>query len=549
MIDTGLLWYDDDPRRSLAQKLADASDRYRERLGFEPTTCQLNPVLIPAAPAAAAVGAPVRRARARIAEPAIALRLIPNQHLRPNYFFVGIEAGEPAVRVPGWSAEDADDYERAPRSTSKAARLAKTATTLRRSRVAATNAVHVEKPAKTATINASVTPRGGTVGVQPAASTMKRTAESATTVRSTHAARAAKAAESAAASVPKDTVPRSPRGSVAKTPSKTDAVPILASVPAASTTRRYKAPKSAESATAVSSTSSGAPRKSRKAAEAATILPSSSSVPSVHSGVKSRTPAKTATVPASGARKPTRAKSPVAAESATDSPTKVAAPSKRARKSAESATALSSETPVPAKRTRKPAESATPSVGAHRVRPPHREPPPARQTVGAQPAAPSAPTTKKTAKTATAVPSALPTSPSPTKSRKATPPAESATPVSTGAPAQPKRPHKSAAESATPISPAAQAPAKRTRKPAAELATETASETPTLVHSARKPAETASVAVGAHRARPLRHERPHKPAATPAPASQTPVPSPAQATLWSDALAPTQAPARKRRTA
>src|SRR5579872_6364921 len=115
MIATGLLWYDDDTHRSLAQKLADAADRYRERIGFEPTTCQLNPALIPAAPTAVAAGEKPHRARARprTPEPAIALRLIPDEHLRPNYFFVGVEVGEPALRTPGWRDEEDDEYDHA----------------------------------------------------------------------------------------------------------------------------------------------------------------------------------------------------------------------------------------------------------------------------------------------------------------------------------------------------------------------------------------------------------------------------------------------------
>lgn len=40
---TGLLWYDDDPRRPLAQKVARAAARYRQRFGAVPNICYVHP--------------------------------------------------------------------------------------------------------------------------------------------------------------------------------------------------------------------------------------------------------------------------------------------------------------------------------------------------------------------------------------------------------------------------------------------------------------------------------------------------------------------------
>jgi hypothetical protein len=93
MMVSGLLWYDDDTHRSLATKVAEAAERYRERVGYEPTTCQLNPSLIPGPS-----GTRSQRAR-RKDEPAISLRLEPNEHLRPHYFYVGVLAGERLKRA------------------------------------------------------------------------------------------------------------------------------------------------------------------------------------------------------------------------------------------------------------------------------------------------------------------------------------------------------------------------------------------------------------------------------------------------------------------
>lgn len=78
MLTLGLLWYDDDARRPVPQKIAEAVARYHERVGGRPTVCQLNP-------RQAAALASVKTA----ALPQ--LRLVPDETLRSNYFLVGIE--------------------------------------------------------------------------------------------------------------------------------------------------------------------------------------------------------------------------------------------------------------------------------------------------------------------------------------------------------------------------------------------------------------------------------------------------------------------------
>src|SRR5215470_10735644 len=108
MMVSGILWYDDDAHRTLDEKIAEAAQRYRERLGFEPTSCELNAVQ-----AAAPVQAKAARRSAKRAEPPTPphnLCLIPTEHLRPNYFLVGLAEGEQPRRVPGWRDPD-DDQE------------------------------------------------------------------------------------------------------------------------------------------------------------------------------------------------------------------------------------------------------------------------------------------------------------------------------------------------------------------------------------------------------------------------------------------------------
>src|SRR5260370_31285439 len=103
MMISGILWYDDDTHRPLAEKIAEAAQRYRERIGYEPTTCELNAAQA-AAPRPAKAGARrAARTNANVltAQPP-ALRLVPTEHLRPNYFFVGVSEGERLKRPIGW---------------------------------------------------------------------------------------------------------------------------------------------------------------------------------------------------------------------------------------------------------------------------------------------------------------------------------------------------------------------------------------------------------------------------------------------------------------
>ncbi len=42
-MDEGLLWYDDDPRRELAEKIGRAARRYRQKFGASPDVCYVHP--------------------------------------------------------------------------------------------------------------------------------------------------------------------------------------------------------------------------------------------------------------------------------------------------------------------------------------------------------------------------------------------------------------------------------------------------------------------------------------------------------------------------
>ena len=82
MMKLGLLWFDDDTKRKVVEKLDEAAERYAERFGVRPTLAHLNP--------AQAEGVAHRR-----------MRLFADTGLRRNYFLVGVDDAEaPAEPLP-----------------------------------------------------------------------------------------------------------------------------------------------------------------------------------------------------------------------------------------------------------------------------------------------------------------------------------------------------------------------------------------------------------------------------------------------------------------
>ena len=83
MLKMGLLWFDDNPKRPLAEKLNEAAERYQERFDRWPTLVHLNPTQ--------AEGLNLKNKR---------LRIFGDEHLRRNYFIVGIDEADTPASVP-----------------------------------------------------------------------------------------------------------------------------------------------------------------------------------------------------------------------------------------------------------------------------------------------------------------------------------------------------------------------------------------------------------------------------------------------------------------
>jgi len=68
----GLLWFDDDPRRRIDEKVRLAAARYRQKFGVAPDVCYVNQRM-------------VDRAELRIGD----VRVVPVSTVLPNHFWVG----------------------------------------------------------------------------------------------------------------------------------------------------------------------------------------------------------------------------------------------------------------------------------------------------------------------------------------------------------------------------------------------------------------------------------------------------------------------------
>jgi hypothetical protein len=74
-VQTGLLWFDDNPRVSFASKVENAARRYRERFGRSPDVCYVHPETLG--------GASALPARVQV----IALSTV-----RPDHFWIGMRS-------------------------------------------------------------------------------------------------------------------------------------------------------------------------------------------------------------------------------------------------------------------------------------------------------------------------------------------------------------------------------------------------------------------------------------------------------------------------
>jgi hypothetical protein len=78
---SGLLWFDNNPGRGLTAKVEDAARRYREKFGGLPDTCYVNQSALDTG----ALTIPLTGV------PGKALRVLPAPNVLPHHFWIGVE--------------------------------------------------------------------------------------------------------------------------------------------------------------------------------------------------------------------------------------------------------------------------------------------------------------------------------------------------------------------------------------------------------------------------------------------------------------------------
>jgi len=86
-VNAGLLWFDDDPRASLEEKVGRAAQRYLQKFGRPATHCLVNPRDL-----AGRTNGSETALRIRLAEGLILVA--PTRHVLPHHFWVGISEEE-----------------------------------------------------------------------------------------------------------------------------------------------------------------------------------------------------------------------------------------------------------------------------------------------------------------------------------------------------------------------------------------------------------------------------------------------------------------------
>ena len=87
---TGLLWYDDDPQRPLEAKISLAAERYRDKYGRLPDTCYVHPQAVAGRP----TGTLQVTCRPAAAAPGNGtVRIVSAPYILVNHFWLGENAG------------------------------------------------------------------------------------------------------------------------------------------------------------------------------------------------------------------------------------------------------------------------------------------------------------------------------------------------------------------------------------------------------------------------------------------------------------------------
>ena len=77
MIEVGLLWFDDNSKRSLENKIRDAAGRYEEKFGHAPDTCYINSDML-------------AQEQPQIGD----MQVLVADNILPHHYWIGVQAPE-----------------------------------------------------------------------------------------------------------------------------------------------------------------------------------------------------------------------------------------------------------------------------------------------------------------------------------------------------------------------------------------------------------------------------------------------------------------------
>jgi hypothetical protein len=89
---TGLLWYDNDPMRELAEKVERAAAHYERKFGRPPDLCLVHPSLVDGKGKHSKSGAPASAGEVQIR---------PGRAVLPNHFWLGVDEEGASARRSG----------------------------------------------------------------------------------------------------------------------------------------------------------------------------------------------------------------------------------------------------------------------------------------------------------------------------------------------------------------------------------------------------------------------------------------------------------------
>lgn len=84
-MNTGMLWFDNDPKTALDVKVRQAADYYRHKYGRTPDLCLVNPAILATAQAQAG------------ADQASRISIRPLRSILPGHFWIGVDEPLPGV--------------------------------------------------------------------------------------------------------------------------------------------------------------------------------------------------------------------------------------------------------------------------------------------------------------------------------------------------------------------------------------------------------------------------------------------------------------------